>query len=249
MEVHAHTHTERKKWTHYFWEFLMLFLAVFCGFFAENQREHYIEKQRAKEFAESMVADLALDVSNLDFIIKEYDSAARNVDSFLRIVSMAHIKSVPGGAIYYYGDAANSGYRMAFNTATIEQLKSSGSLRYFPIRVRSKISKYDQFMQEFNLRQNNEPLFNIETRKYFEKIFDNSVLEKLYKTIEPDSLEKFRQTDYALMNTDMVLLKEYANNCFSRKENWRNRITTALIPLRKKATELIEILNEEYQLK
>ena len=30
MEVHAHTHTPRKKWTHYFWEFLMLFLAVFC---------------------------------------------------------------------------------------------------------------------------------------------------------------------------------------------------------------------------
>ena len=28
MEVPAHTHTARKKWTHYFWEFLMLFLAV-----------------------------------------------------------------------------------------------------------------------------------------------------------------------------------------------------------------------------
>ena len=28
MEVHAHTHTERKQWTHYLWEFLMLFLAV-----------------------------------------------------------------------------------------------------------------------------------------------------------------------------------------------------------------------------
>ena len=35
MEVHQHTHTPRKKWTHYFWEFLMLFLAVFCGFLAE----------------------------------------------------------------------------------------------------------------------------------------------------------------------------------------------------------------------
>ena len=32
MEVHAHAHTARKKWTHYLWEFLMLFLAVFCGF-------------------------------------------------------------------------------------------------------------------------------------------------------------------------------------------------------------------------
>ena len=46
MEVHAHTHTERKKWTHYLWEFLMLFLAVFCGFLAENQREHLLEQQR-----------------------------------------------------------------------------------------------------------------------------------------------------------------------------------------------------------
>ena len=39
MEVHAHTHTARKKWTHYFWEFLMLFLAVFSGFLAEKKRK------------------------------------------------------------------------------------------------------------------------------------------------------------------------------------------------------------------
>ena len=52
MEVHAHTHTPRKKWTHYFWEFLMLFLAVFCGFLAENQREHMVEHQRAKVYAD-----------------------------------------------------------------------------------------------------------------------------------------------------------------------------------------------------
>jgi hypothetical protein len=53
MEVHHHAHTARKKWTHYFWEFLMLFLAVFCGFMAENIREHKIEQHRAKEFARS----------------------------------------------------------------------------------------------------------------------------------------------------------------------------------------------------
>ena len=55
MEVHAHTHTERKKWTHYLWEFLMLFLAVFCGFLAENQREHYIEHQREKQYMRSLL--------------------------------------------------------------------------------------------------------------------------------------------------------------------------------------------------
>jgi hypothetical protein len=55
MEVHHHshlasgeTHTSRKKWTHYFWEFLMLFLAVFCGFLAEYQLEHKIERDKEK---------------------------------------------------------------------------------------------------------------------------------------------------------------------------------------------------------
>ncbi len=45
MEVHRHNHRPVTKWTHYLWEFLMLFLAVFCGFMAENLREHSIEKK------------------------------------------------------------------------------------------------------------------------------------------------------------------------------------------------------------
>ena len=48
MEVHHHSHTPGKKWAHYFWEFLMLFLAVFCGFLAENFREHQVEKKKGK---------------------------------------------------------------------------------------------------------------------------------------------------------------------------------------------------------
>ena len=65
MEVHQHTHTERKKFTHYLWEFLMLFLAVFCGFLAENIREHKVERDRAYEFAELLVDDLKKDTAQL----------------------------------------------------------------------------------------------------------------------------------------------------------------------------------------
>src|SRR5688500_7895867 len=65
MEVHHHTHTPRKKWTHYFWEFLMLFLAVTLGFFVENQREHYIERHRAVVLAHSLVEDLKKDTTLL----------------------------------------------------------------------------------------------------------------------------------------------------------------------------------------
>jgi hypothetical protein len=58
MEVHRHPHLEKKKITHYLWEFLMLFLAVFCGFLAENQREHLVENRREKQYIFSMMADL-----------------------------------------------------------------------------------------------------------------------------------------------------------------------------------------------
>jgi hypothetical protein len=66
MEVHQHSHTPRRKWSHYFWEFMMLFLAVFLGFLAENQREHFVEHKREKQFMISLIKDLELDSLQLD---------------------------------------------------------------------------------------------------------------------------------------------------------------------------------------
>src|SRR4029079_117619 len=77
MEVHHHTHTERppagragKKFTHYLWEFLMLFLAVFAGFLAENQREHIVEHRRAKTYASNLYKELKKDTAELNEITK-----------------------------------------------------------------------------------------------------------------------------------------------------------------------------------
>jgi hypothetical protein len=50
MEVNAHTLSGhgKKTWKAYFWEFLMLFLEVLCGFLAEHQLEYVIDHQRQK---------------------------------------------------------------------------------------------------------------------------------------------------------------------------------------------------------
>lgn len=77
MEVHQHTHTERKKWFHYFWEFLMLFFAVTLGFFVENQREHYIEHKRGLQYIRSFVEDLKTDTGNFSGFIKLYQKKKR----------------------------------------------------------------------------------------------------------------------------------------------------------------------------
>jgi len=39
MEVLHHAHVEKKRFREYFLEFLMIFVAVTLGFFAENIRE------------------------------------------------------------------------------------------------------------------------------------------------------------------------------------------------------------------
>jgi len=80
MEAHQHTHTPRKKWSHYFWEFLMLFLAVFCGFLAEYQLEHTIEKSREKQYIKSFAEDLAMDTIDLEERIRFCDRTSNSAD-------------------------------------------------------------------------------------------------------------------------------------------------------------------------
>ena len=48
MEVHHHPHVEKKNFKEYFFEFVMIFLAVTMGFFAESLREHLITTRKKK---------------------------------------------------------------------------------------------------------------------------------------------------------------------------------------------------------
>jgi len=78
MEVHHHGHVhETKKWKEYLFQFFMLFLAVFCGFLAEYQLEHMIEKDRERQFISSLVYDLKDDQATLE---KQIDSQKRLID-------------------------------------------------------------------------------------------------------------------------------------------------------------------------
>src|SRR6267143_1911298 len=69
MDVHHHSSTPRKKWTHYIWEFAMLFLTVTAGFVVENWREHLVENKRARGLAKSLYYKLATDPAKIAKII------------------------------------------------------------------------------------------------------------------------------------------------------------------------------------
>ena len=89
MEVHKHPHhvTHKKKWGEYLLEFFMLFLAVFLGFVAENIREHNVERQREKEYIESLIADLKSDQQVLEQHIVHVKSGLSMMDSMLALLN------------------------------------------------------------------------------------------------------------------------------------------------------------------
>src|ERR1700674_4220334 len=130
MEVHPHTHTSRKKWTHYIWEFLMLFLAVFCGFLAENIREHQLEKEREKIFIKSFYQDLTADERDVQTIINNLSYEANMADSLFLLLSIADVKT-PANLIYVdlRRITRSSATNLYVNDRTIVQLRNSGGMR------------------------------------------------------------------------------------------------------------------------
>ena len=255
MEVHAHTHTARKKWTHYFWEFLMLFLAVFCGFLAENQREHYIEHQRAKIYAASMKINLQVDTAELKQIVHRGTYAANYLDTFLLLLSTDHIEKIPSGKLYWYG--LFGGYLRGFqsNDATFQQMKSSGSLRYFSnTGLEQRISDYDQLMRSMQMLTGVDQPVQLEVRKSRAKIFDfrynnaaNSIVRRaVYENSNQAVIDSFIRTNPPLVSFDKANINEYAELCRSR--NLRQQLKNANDALAL-ATEIIAQLTKQYRLK
>ena len=247
MEVHAHTHTPRKKWTHYLWEFIMLFLAVFCGFLAEYQLEHKIENQRAKEFAESLVDDLKKDTVQFISDIKEIDFVAPRIDTFRTLAQTNKITSFPGGTWYYYARFTSYYFSFIPNDATIEQLKSSGSLRYFKNHeVINAIAQYDKVCRRIKDLFNYEQPINNKMIELRNKIFIAANFDSIMKFNTPrEKINSFMKKEIKFLDSNPATIIELANFCqTSVVDSYYRRLKyqDAL----KFASDLMRLLKNEY---
>src|SRR5436190_12998055 len=151
MDVHHHTHSSRKKWTNYFWEFLMLFFAVFCGFLTENLREHRVEHQRAKEYAINLYEELSKDTQSLSETMDNNRIVIVKIDTFCLFSRGKSLRKINNGMLYYYGSYATAIYNFSSNNTSIEQLKGSGNLRIMGNEVSKKISEYGRRLHELEI--------------------------------------------------------------------------------------------------
>jgi hypothetical protein len=181
MEVHAHSHTERKKWTHYLWEFLMLFLAVTLGFFVENQREHLVENKREIVYIHSFIEDLKLDTSQLNGLIELRKKRIKELDTLFQLLSSDQYIQQGTSVYRLYSFPYWDILRFYPHDRTMQQLKNSGGLRLIRNqKVSDMIINYDVLVRN---RKEYEPLqvdLANQMNKDIEKLIDPVLLNKIH---------------------------------------------------------------------
>lgn len=253
MEVHTHTHTPRKKWIHYFWEFLMLFLAVTLGFFVENQREHMVERHRATQYARALVEDLEKDTVEILDVIREDKIILASFDSIRSIVHRGIKNYRTPGSFYYYGNIVTSAPSVSWNDATLVQITQSGNLRYFtnPELV-NKISYYFSQTNYVKLLNASDRSFRDKSMEIRSRILNNFEYARFsgYSTDDwlhvPDTI---MNSLFPIQTNDANLLNEFANS-FENRRRTLNLVMKRVYPAAiNDAKELIGLLKQEYHLK
>jgi hypothetical protein len=248
MVVHHHAHTERKKWTHYFWEFLMLFLAVFCGFLAENQREHMVEHQREKQYMESMLSDLSADTATLTNGIPLKLRRIGAIDSvFLFFKEHPGAKTI-SGQLFRTIRRTNFDARFIRNVITINQLKNAGGMRLVRNKqIADSISSYDQRC-EVTILYNDFYIENsLVGNRQFEKLFNAADLLPLYIANKEGAIIA-NIPDSLIIRINTSELNEQINFMMLEKAYARQEIDR-YIEIKERAIRLMELIRKEYHLK
>jgi hypothetical protein len=126
MEVHHHSH-HPKKWKEYISEFLMLFAAVTLGFFAENLREHQIEKHREIQFLKNIHLDLERDIKEIDNVMSFNINKQQYGEELAKLYETGVSKDLPKFYFLVKTLALRTFFQHSKNG--LEQLKNAGGLR------------------------------------------------------------------------------------------------------------------------
>jgi len=247
MEVHHHTHPAhgKKTWKEYFWEFLMLFLAVFCGFLAEYQLEHKIEKDRELQFIRSLATDLEDDVKSLDAMIGQEHDGIKSLDTLINLLNDPLLAKQHGDDLYYVARIGPRSIPFANNSRTFDQLKNSGGFRLIRKTEASNniMGYYNQFSWIRLLEDNYNHEFD-NFKHIAAKILDPVILRKQ----EADKGNIERSNDNPSLRTyDIEMLKEMAFHTVHMNGSRRSKLLL-FEKLKKSAEALNDYLKKEYHL-
>jgi len=257
MEVHHHPEVEKKGIKEYLLEGLMIFLAVFMGFIAENIREDYTEHKKAEAFAATMISDLKEDTAQLKVYIAYYNFARMNADTLMHLLSTTDIKSIPAGKLYLYGLWGGAQRFFIPNDATYAQMKSTGALQFFEKPLARQAAKYDQLCRNMTAFDESEEAIYVEVRKLRSQIFEfqynimsNNLWDKIapgyvysHKAADIAKLDSFINSNPPLLTYDKSIFNQYVELVRSRYIERKVKVADKVLA---HATALLSAIKKEY---
>src|SRR5574337_1557500 len=148
MEVHHHPHVEKKGFKEYFLEFLMIFLAVTLGFFAESLREHINDNEKREQYVQSLVEDLESDTARMDDIIQFDEAKITGLNSMYQcydtVTNNLKATSCMGELIKF----SKVNRPFLSNDRTVTQLANAGGFRLLAKEDADSILAYERLYKE-----------------------------------------------------------------------------------------------------
>lgn len=246
IEVHHHPKVEKKKVKEYLMEGLFIFIAVSLGFIADNIREHFSNKEIEKRNMELIADNLRGDIENIKENIRYNEEKVKILDTLISYKGIKNVDSLYSQRFSYL--VTKSIYNPTFfsNTAAIDQMKFSGSLRLVKNKeILSGIYKYESMNE--HIATNREGI-NDDDDRLVENISTFLDMQNLAKSrgihfLETNQIISNKQ----LLNNQQNIFK-FFNQAIMRKSILEIIWLSQMRKQQKNAEELVKLLEQEYDI-
>jgi hypothetical protein len=212
MEVHHHPHVEKKSFKEYFLEFIMIFLAVTMGFFAESIRENMSSRQHVKELSTQLIEDLENDTANLHKLTIKETIQVKTADSLFLLLQQplarADLKKIQELIL----SLDDIGLFHPYTGAMLSIKNDLGFKEFASSKVASHIAGYETALTYL---KSNEDLDMGYLKEYLETFITahftpvnlNSIINK--KGILNNEMRNLTQNDLTQLSVNVLLIKAF----------------------------------------
>lgn len=139
----------KKSLRKYFFEFSVLFIAVFLGFVAENTRENVSDRQKQTMLLKNLLKDLETDSFRLHGLIEENNRKMVALDSFIKIRHLDFSNTSNLVLFYERWKPTNMWGAVRYDPtrAALNQLQSTGMLSTVEPAISANISAYGVLLE------------------------------------------------------------------------------------------------------
>jgi len=261
MEVHHHPdlHHKPKPWKEYLLEYLMIFLAVMTGFFAESYREHLSERSKEYEYMVNIKKDLVEENKNLNIWIPSIYARVKRFDTLISYLeTIGPVKN--GSNMYYLARLSTRNGIFEPSDNTILEMKSSGNLRLIRNRdIVNDLMNIERLLEQYRNLLDIEGKEDILSYPLLGELFDATVFDRMTSVSKNKVLS---EQEYAGQSISILAMppgnpqlighdKEKINLLIyylhQRKSSFLGE-TRQLMGIRLRVDKLIKQINKEYNL-